>query len=164
MRRQYLAFGLAIFAVAIVVCVESISLVIWTPIGPGPGFFTVILGAVLGLLALAVMWDQRRQGETDGAQPRQSEEASEADPAPRRRFRRPARVWLVVGALVVIPFVLEPLGFRLTILALVLYVLLFVERRRVVSSVLIAAGASALSFYVFADLLAVPLPVGLLGV
>ncbi|WP_033296235.1 tripartite tricarboxylate transporter TctB family protein [Amycolatopsis jejuensis] len=152
MRRQYLVFGAVILAVAVVVCVQSAALVIWTPIGPGPGFFTVILGAILGLLALGVMWEHRKP---DGAEPRREKQTVR---------RRPPRVWLVVGALVVIPFVLEPLGFRLTILALLLYLLLFVERRRVLGSVLVAVGTSALSFYLFSDLLAVPLPVGLLGV
>lgn len=172
MNRQSLIFGAAMAALAVLVCVESASLVIWTPIGPGPGFFTAILGSILAVLGIGVMWEaggsaRAPRWRKHAAKP--TGESSElTSPIPLGiaawwRIPGTRKLVLVIAALVPIPFIIEPVGFRVTIFLLLVYLLLYVERRRIVSGLAIALIVSAGSFYLFSNLLAVPLPVNALG-
>ncbi|MNC90119.1 Tripartite tricarboxylate transporter TctB family protein [compost metagenome] len=55
-------------------------------------------------------------------------------------------------------FALEPLGYRITIIALLIFFLGAVERRPPLVVGLVAIGFGFVSFYVIGDLLHVPLP------
>jgi Na+/phosphate symporter len=55
-------------------------------------------------------------------------------------------------------FALEPLGYRLTIFAFLIFFLGVLERRRPLPVILVSVGFSLISFYVIGDLLDVPLP------
>ena len=57
-------------------------------------------------------------------------------------------------------YTLEPLGYRLTIAALLLFFLGVLERRKPLVVAAVSIGFSTLSFYLIGDLLRVPLPVG----
>lgn len=181
-RVPHLVFAGVLLIIAAVVCVESASLVVWTPIGPGPGFFTVILGGLLGVLAVGLAWENRREAAsassptggddptdedapvvTDTTAPDSTTAAAGALPASGRPGGR-LKLLLVAAPLIVLPFVFELLGFRVSVVALLSYLLIYVERRRVIPSLLLAVLASIVAFYVFADLLAVSLPIGVLGV
>lgn len=175
-NRQSVIFGVAMLAVAAVVCVESASLVIWTPIGPGPGFFTVILGGILGILAISVMWEAggaslftAAKGSTAAAGEDQDDVSGPAPEGHRTGlaawWRNPGlrKLLLVIAALIPVPFVIEPAGYRVTIFLLLAYLLLYVERRKVVSGIVLALIVSAGSFYLFSQLLSVPLPVNAWG-
>jgi Na+/phosphate symporter len=56
-------------------------------------------------------------------------------------------------------FALERIGYRLTVLALLVFFLGAIERRRPLPVALVSIGFSLASFYVIGDLLHVPLPV-----
>lgn len=185
-RIPSLVFAAIILVVAAVVCIESASLVVWTPIGPGPGFFTVILGGLLGALAIGVAWENRsalvavrhsrasdapdasrvHEEPLAGPDPADTDAPVAADAAPLAGGRPGGRLklLLVAAPLIVLPFVFELLGFRVSVFALLAYLLIYVERRRVISSLVLAVVTSIAAFYVFADLLSVSLPIGVLGV
>ena len=158
MRRGYLIFAGTMLALAVVVCWQSATLVIWTPIGPGPGFFTAILGGLLAILAAGVAWEHRKAPAPEPAAAGAAEAAggetasTGAAPvaaAPRTGIGRLSAVETPArhrGAHV-IPFVLKPLGYRITVFALLVYLLAFVERRRILISVPVAAGTSLRSSF-----------------
>ena len=74
-----------------------------------------------------------------------------------------AKMAIVVGALGGVVVLLEPLGFRLTMLAMYLLVLYGLGRRDLLLSPLIALLGSFGAFHVFTQWLAVPLPTGIFG-
>lgn len=133
---------------------QSWTLSLTDALGPGPGFFPFVLslaGAALAI-ALAVRAGSIEHGSTPSGQPL----------FPRGRALRTVLVALV--ALIAVAFLLEPLGFRLTVAAFCLVLLPALGAR---NRLVVAAFAAAASFGVyslFADLLKVPLPVGLLGI
>ena len=57
-------------------------------------------------------------------------------------------------------FALERIGYRLTMIALLIFMLGVVERKRPVMTMLVAFGFAFLSYYLFATLLKVQLPRG----
>ena len=66
----------------------------------------------------------------------------------------------ILGVCAFMAFGMERLGYRLTVAGALLLLLGVVERRRIVTAVVFAAGFSAISFYMFSTLLRVPLPRG----
>ena len=143
--------GLRSDAVAGVVLVLIALFVGWQnrayPIGnlaePGPGYMPLIIASALGVFGLLIAvragssplfntidWSEGRRGV----------------------------VMLVVCGVAV--FVLERIGYRLTMIALLVFMLGVVERKRAVPTLLVALGFSFLSYYLFASLLKVQLPRG----
>ncbi len=135
--------GVALLLLALGVAWESRRLPLGTHHGPGPGYFPLLLAAVLAVLAVVVMARGR------GAPPLRALAWVEAP-----------RALAIVGAALFAAVALERLGYRLTVLALLLFLLGVVERRRPWAVVLVAAGTALGSFWVFHTLLRVPLPRG----
>ena len=176
-RRAYLIAAGLLFGLAVLVCAQSVTLVIWTPIGPGPGFFTVIMGAILGILAVALAVEHWKkpievasdQSAVDTTPSSEAQPVSDVVPGsdtktgPRLDVGSRRVVLLFLGLAAVLVF-FELLGYRFTIFLLLAYLLVVIEKRRLVSSVAIAVVLSAASFYVFSDLLSVPLPISVVGI
>jgi putative tricarboxylic transport membrane protein len=129
---------------------ESVGLELYTPMGPGPGFFPLGLAIVFGGLAVA-MFGQATVGRPPSA----------GAFWPRRAGC--LRMAAILGVLVGTTLLLEPLGFRLTSLAAYLFLLNVPTRQNVIVSVLVALAGSFGVYHVFAHFLKVPLPVGVLG-
>jgi putative tricarboxylic transport membrane protein len=130
---------------------ESFQLKLTDALGPGPGFFPFWLG-VLGVALAVVLLRQLRSDQVElGAG------VLEFDRAGARS------VVQVVVALAVGAALLEVAGFRLSMLLLLGYLLhvLGVQSRFAIA--VFAAIGSFGVFYVFYDLLKVPLPMGILG-
>jgi putative tricarboxylic transport membrane protein len=130
---------------------ESFQLKLTDALGPGPGFFPFWLG-VLGVALAVVLLRQLRSDQVElGAW------VLEFDRAGARS------VVQVVVALAVGAALLEVAGFRLSMLLLLGYLLhvLGVQSRFAIA--VFAAIGSFGVFYVFYDLLKVPLPMGILG-
>jgi putative tricarboxylic transport membrane protein len=64
----------------------------------------------------------------------------------------------ILGACAFIALALERLGYRLTIFVALVLLLGVLERQKIVTTILFAAGFSIGSFYLFSTLLRVPLP------
>jgi putative tricarboxylic transport membrane protein len=122
---------------------ESLRLSLRDALGPGPGFFPFWLSVVGGLLAV-VLLVQVGRGRAD----------FETDTL---KFElRP--VALVLGGLVVATALLEALGFRMAMLALLVYLLVALGVRNWIAIALFALAGSFGVFHVFTGLLKVQLP------
>jgi putative tricarboxylic transport membrane protein len=152
MRWPYRIAGVALLALGIFVGITAIKLRYYTSIGPGPGFFPFWLGIVLCILAVAML-----AGTLIGKQE-----------APKGEFFASvagyARVGSVIACLLAATFLLNWLGFCLTMLAIHFFLLYVVGRNRLVFSVIAALIGSFGIYYVFVHWLTVQLPPGILGI
>jgi putative tricarboxylic transport membrane protein len=154
MKRGWQCTGTAFAILFAVWAQQSWTLSLTDALGPGPGFFPFVLSLIGAALAIALAM---RAGSIEDVS------APSGQPLfPRGRSLR--TVLLVLAALAAVAFLLEPLGFRLTVAAfcLVLLPTLGARNRLVVAA--FAAAASFGVYSIFADLLKVPLPVGVLGI
>jgi putative tricarboxylic transport membrane protein len=151
MRRSYLITGAVFLLLAAFVAVEALKLRYYTPLGPGPGFFSFWLALILGGLAL-IMILQATFGPPE--------------PMPEDFFSNRIgylRIGAVVLALVFAIALLEPLGFSLTMFAVTAFLLYTLGRQGIVLTVLVSLACSFGTYYVFDHWLMVPLPRGVLG-
>jgi putative tricarboxylic transport membrane protein len=74
------------------------------------------------------------------------------------------RIAAILGALVGVVVLMNPLGFRLTSLAFYLFLLTRLSRPGWVVTLLVAVAGSFGVYHVFASFLRITLPVGLLGI
>jgi putative tricarboxylic transport membrane protein len=130
---------------------ESFRLRYYTSLGPGPGFFPLWVSILVGVLA-GVMLYQATFG--------QSEPMPADFFADKVGYLRIAAVLLALSATVAL---LEPLGFRLTMLGFLLFLLMALGRVNPYVTVLVALLGSFGTYYVFWGWLRIPLPVGIFG-
>lgn len=138
--------GLVLVAFALAVARASLALPLGSLRDPGPGFLPMLLALLLAGLALAVVAGGRRS-------------------TPVRLLRWPER-WhalAILGGCAFAALALERLGYRLTVFALVVFLMRVMERKKAAVAVIAGLGLSLGSFFLFATLLKVPLPRGPLG-
>ena len=122
-------------------------------LGPGAGFFPFWLG-VLGLaLSLALLVQSLRGASI-----------AEAPQALLPRGEGARRAISLLAGVTAAALVLQPLGFRLTMLFFSAGLLLALGVRRPIAIVIFALASSFGVFHVFYHWLQVPLPKGLLGI
>jgi len=150
-RRGWLvacACLLGLFGAALV---TSLDYSLSDALGPGPGFFPFWLSLIGAALTAAILVQVVR-----------SEPVAEDGPL-LPQGRAALQSGLVVIALVVAAALLEPLGFRLTMLMFIAGLLLALGARSPVGVSLTALAGSFGVFHVFYYWLKVPLPIGVLG-
>ena len=135
--------GLMLVALSLFVVWENRAYPIGTLQEPGPGYTPLLFAGFLGLMGLLVAF-------RGGSSPRLAD-------TPWPEATRAVVILIACGAATV---ALEPLGYRLTIAALLVFFLGVMERRKPLAVVAVSIGFSLLSFYLIGDLLRVPLPVG----
>lgn len=151
MKRPYQLAGAVFLLIAAYVARESLELRYSTPLGPGPGFFPLWLSVALGLLATAMIYQATFRSN---------------DLRPPDFFATRSgyvRLAVIVGAIAGTVALMVPLGFRLTMLAFYLVLLNVLGRPHVLTVGLVALGGSFGVYYLFVELLRVPLPVGSIG-
>ena len=142
LRSDAVAGGVLVL-VALVVGWQNHAYPIGSLAEPGPGYMPLLIACALGVFGLLIML---RAG---GSPLFNTLEWSEA----RRGF-------VMLVACGVATFALERIGYRLSMIALLAFMLGVVERKRPVPTVLVALGFSFLSYFLFATLLKVQLPTG----
>lgn len=153
MSRVYQIASLVFLLGAAFVGIYSwMDLQFYTRLGPGPGFFPFWLSVIFGILSV-VMFCQ----------------ATFRRPEPMPEDFYPSgtgylRIGAIILTLVGTALLLEPLGFRLTMLLFYLFLLFVLGKQNVVVTMLVALTGSIGIFYVFVKLLKIPLPVGMLGI
>ena len=152
MKRAHQVTAVLCIVFAAFVMRRSLAMKLYTPLGPGPGFFPFWLSLLFGALA-AIMLAQAALGR--------SEPGSTDLLATRAGYRRIAAI---LGALVGAIALMGPLGFRLTSLAFYLFLLTTLSRPTWILTLVIAVAGSFGVYYMFAHLLRITLPVGLLGI
>ncbi|GEK79551.1 tripartite tricarboxylate transporter TctB family protein [Agrococcus baldri] len=143
----------------------------------GAGFLPVALGVIMALLAgadavMALLQREERRAvdelgtlgsEVDAAAIDHVEESPDIDALGRSQRQR-NRMLAIVGGMLLVALLLVPLlGLLLSLGLLMLAVAIAVERRPVVSSVIITVIAVGAFHIIFGLLLRVPLPTGLIG-
>jgi putative tricarboxylic transport membrane protein len=137
--------GAAIALFALLVIWESRALPVGGFANPGPGAWPVGLAAILGALGALTAW--RGAGPTLVAI---------AWPERARASGILAIVAFAAGAI-------EWLGYRVTILLVVVFLLRVLERKGWLATTIAAVGLSFGSYWLFATLLRTPLPLGPFG-
>ncbi len=153
MRKAWQFASLAFVALAAFVFFLSFEYPYKDRLGPGPAFFPIWMALVTAGLALG-LWIKTRRSPNDGQRISILLPDSEG-------LRR---VLLILLALVVIVALLDPLGFRLSMLLFLLFLPLALGLRQWAGIVIFAALGSFGVFHVFYFWLKVPLPIGWLGI
>ncbi len=152
MKRPYQISAVVLLLFAAFIVRESFSLVYYTSIGPGPGFFPRWVGVLIGILAATMLYQATFK---------------DSDPMPDDFFPSRGgvgRVGAMALSIVGVVVLMNPLGFRLTMLAFLLFLLVALGRQKPAITAVIALAGSFGAFYVFNDMLMVPLPVGMFGI
>jgi putative tricarboxylic transport membrane protein len=151
MRRTYQITGSLLLCFAAYVGFEALELRYYTSLGPGPGFFSFWLALILGILAITMLV-QATFGRPEPMSP---------------DFFADCGGYLRIGAvalsLLATALLLERLGFRLTMFAVYLFLLLALGSQSFITSLLVAVAGSFGAYFVFVEWLSAPLPVGTFG-
>jgi len=151
MKRGWQVASVALVAIFALFAFESFQLSLRDALGPGPGFFPFWLG-MLGAALAAFLLAQLHLDRVDLG--------TEALVFDRAGVRNAV---LVLVGLIVATALLDVLGFRLSMLLLIPYVLVVLGVRNWVAVGICAVAGSFGVYYVFSDLLKVPLPAGIFG-
>lgn len=144
--RSDVVAGVVIVLIALVVGWQNRAYPIGSPADPGPGYMPLLIAVALGVFGLLIAM---RAG---GSPLFNTIEWSEG--------RRGIVILVACGAAVI---ALERIGYRLTMIALLVFMLGVVERKRPLPTLLVACGFAFASYFLFATLLKVQLPRGPLG-
>jgi putative tricarboxylic transport membrane protein len=133
--------------------ITSLGYSLTDSLGPGPGFFPFWLSAIGIALSLAMLVQLARGGIV-------SDDTVALLPGRQVALQAGA----VLAALTLAAALLEPLGFRLTMLPFIAGLLLVLGARSLLAVSLCAVAGSFGVFHVFYHWLKVPLPIGALGI
>ena len=121
------------------------------PIGslsePGPGYVPLLLAIFMGAMGLLVALS-----------------GGKSMPLAAMQWTEAKRAIALLIACGVAAYALERLGYRITMAALLIFFLGVMERRKPMMVAMVGIGFSLVTFYLFATLLRVPLPVSPWGV
>ncbi|HBH04215.1 MAG TPA: hypothetical protein DDZ42_20275 [Candidatus Rokubacteria bacterium] len=148
-----MAAAVTLFLFGGITALLSLQLPIGSLLGPGSGFFPLVLGLILMLLAGAHIL----QLHYSSSKPATGLEAHRAPAGSTRRVLR------FVGAVAIATALLEPLGYPLVSFLLMLALLQGLGIRRWHVSGLIALLTAGASYLLFVQWLKIPLPKGWLG-
>ena len=153
MRRGWQVACVCLLGIFIPALITSLGYSLTDALGPGPGFFPFWL-SLIGIALTGGMLVQLARGSifADAA----------VEILPDRQAALQAGAVLV--ALTVAAALLEPLGFRLTMLPFIAGLLLVLGARSLIAIALTAVAGSFGVFHVFYYWLKVPLPIGALGI
>ena len=144
--RNDQASGLLLLLLAIFVAWINRTYPLGTLQDPGPGYTPLLIAVFLGVTALLIIVTGRS-----------------SPPLAETRWPEAKRAALILVACGVAAWALEPIGYRLTMIGVMVFFLGVVERRKPFAVAAVAIGFSLVSYYFIATLLRVPLPVGRFG-
>lgn len=130
---------------------ESLQLDFYTSSGPGPGLLPFWVAVIMGGLALLGLY----RAALGPASPL----PEGFIPSRTGMLRICAIILAVIGTIVL----MRPLGFRITMLMFLVFLLSVLGRQKPIVTVLVAFAGSFGVFYLFTSWLRVSLPIGALG-
>ncbi len=139
--------GAALVIFALFVLSESRTLPFGTVRHPGPAFVPVLLAALLLVFGILI-----------------AAAGARSDRFRSLRWRELPHGVAILGACAFSALALERLGYRITVLIVVFFLVNIVEKKAWLATALVALGLSFGSFYLFYTLLRVPLPLGPWGI
>jgi len=135
--------GLMLLALALYVGWENRAYPVGSLAEPGPGYLPLLLAIFLGAMGLLIaLWGVR------------------SAPLAAMKWTEAPRAVVILIACGVATLALERIGYRLTMIALLVFFLGVLERKRPLRVALVALGFSLISYALFATWLRVPLPLG----
>ena len=135
--------GLMLLALALYVGWENRAYPVGTLAEPGPGYLPLLLAVFLGVMGLLIaLWGVR------------------SAPLAAMKWTEAPRAVVILITCGVATLALERIGYRLTMIALLIFFLGVLERKRPLRVALVALGFSLISYALFATWLRVPLPLG----
>jgi len=135
--------GAALVLFALAVMWEDRAFPLGTVSKPGPGYMPMLLAGILVAMAILVIWTGRRS------------------PALRTlKWPETKHAVAILAGCAFAALAMERIGYRLTMMLLVGFLLWVVERKGVVVVIATALGLALGTSYVFGTLLQVPLPLG----
>ena len=134
--------GLMLLALALYVWWMNRAYPIGTLSEPGPGYVPLLLAIFMGAMGLLVALN-----------------GGKSEPLATMEWTEVKRAIALLIACSVAAYALERLGYRITIAALLVFFLGVMERRKPMMVALVGVGFSFITYYLFATLLRVPLPV-----
>lgn len=138
--------GLVLLLCSLAVMWETRALPLGTFHEPGPGYMPMLLAIALAAAASLVALG-----------------GAESPPARSLEWPEKRHALAILAACAFAAFALERLGYRVTVVILIAFLLGGLERRRLVLVAAMALGLSLGTFFLFGNLLKVPLPRGPLG-
>ena len=108
---------------------------------PGPGYVPLILAIFMGMLGLLIALGGSRSARLAAL-----------------KWPEATRAVVIILACAVATLSLERLGYRITVIALLVFFLGAIERKKPLPVALVALGFGFASQYIIGDLLLVPLP------
>ena len=135
--------GIVFVLIALLVPWENRAYPLGTLSAPGPGYLPLVLAVALGALGLIVILGGRASPLLNAID-----------------WTESRRAFVLLVACSVAAFALDNLGYRLTMIVLLVFMLGVIERKRPLPTLLVALGFAFISYYVFATLLKVQLPSG----
>ena len=172
MRKADFVFGIVVGLVGVGALILALQMRVFAGGIPGPGFFPVLVSAGLAVLGAILAWQSlkvrgaevRAVGAVSAVEARHRHLSTDDQGGPS--FLRTAAVWC--GYVIMVPL-LYFLGFTLTMMVMLAYLLFIVEGRRSVASAAAVIVVPAAVYTLFADLLQIDLPsgmfhLGLLGI
>jgi hypothetical protein len=135
--------GLLLLLLALFVAWENRTYPLGTLHDPGPGYLPLALAIFLGATGLLIAVSGGR-----------------STPFAALRWPELTRAGVILLACGFGALALERVGYRLTMLALLIFFLGVVERKQPFVVAAVAVGFSLISYFVFATWLRVPLPIG----
>lgn len=150
-RTVNVVSGIIFLVLSGLVLVESLGLQFYAEGVPGPGFFPTLLAISLALggavlIVMSLVKPAEELGQFERPTPVQAQ--------------RSLGVWL---ALLIAIFAVQFVGFVLAMFLLVAALMLFIERRRSIGSIVTIVLTPLLAYLLFGALLQVRLPTGLFG-
>ena len=146
MRRVYRTAALCFVALSAYVVWESRDLEYYTNLGPGPGFFPLWLGVVMGALSLA--WLVQSSGKSGKPEDR-------AFLPPRAGI---VRILSILAALAAMAGFMTLLGFQLTMFLFLVFLLMVLGRQALWVTLVVAFLCSVGVYHLFGSYLDVALP------
>lgn len=150
MRCLELAKGLFFLLFSFVVCYEAFRLPLGSFRKPGPGFFPLFLGVILGLLSLIFVLIRAFE-RTRRITPLRSQIAGK-------------RVSVTLGVLILYGLLFPLMGYLLSTFFLVFYFLRLAYPKRWLFCAILSVVISALFYFGFQTMLRIHLPKGIFGI
>lgn len=157
MKRGWIAASGAFLVLFSGIAYMASQLALLDALGPGPGFFPLILG-ILGAVLAALLIERTAREPAAVFGENGDDEALTPDRA--AMFRIASIVVLLAATFLA----LDRIGYRLTALVFIVLVLLALGVRNLVAIAIVAAAGSFGVFHSFYYWLKVPLPIGMFGI
>jgi putative tricarboxylic transport membrane protein len=151
MRRSTIAASLILAGLAGLILFEASRLAFGSIRVPQTGFFPSILATLLLFFSIALLVQTRRQAGGESREPPIKSEAW-------------IRISITLAAMLGFALVLEKLGFLLSTFTLMLLLLRVIEAQKWSRVIAVALATALISYFLFARLLNIPLPGGVLEI